>query len=151
MPKIKSYAPSWLKEPEPGHKLFAQSDDDEVKLPPSQFRISNKAKPGPRRTIARRGTEVFVAGGKQIRWGNLAHLKRAWDSKQPRAGFGSRSKLDDLSDSFEIYDEEPESRGHNWVPAEGYRVSCFCPTTLLSQLPLPHPAHRTPNPPYLYV
>lgn len=137
MPKIKSYAPSWLKAPAPGHQLFAQSADD-INVPAAQFRLSSRAKPGPRRTIARRGTEVFVAAGKQIRWGNLAHLKGAWDSKQHRSGFRSTIKRED-SDSFEIYDEDPDSTGQNWTQGEAYRVSVASlpPATTLPPQGLP--------------
>lgn len=138
MPRIKSYAPSWLKEPAPGHKLFAESDED-AKLLPSQFRTSSKAKPGPRRAIARRGTEIFVAAGKQIRWGNLAHLKESWESKQPRShGFGSRSGLGDLTESFEIYDENTKSRGEHGGPSEGYRVSVHVSILQLDYFMIPN-------------
>ncbi len=40
------------------------------------------AKPGPRRPIARRGTEVFIAVGKEIRWADLVYLKTSWEDKQ---------------------------------------------------------------------
>jgi len=107
MPKIKSFAPGWLNEPSPGHKLFELTPEDN-KLPAS-LAFSRKAKPGPRRTIARRGTEVFVAVGKQIRWGNLAALKETWESKQTRT-----------TTPFEIYDEE--AGGEHAALADGYRV-----------------------------
>lgn len=107
MPKIKSFAPGWLNEPSPGHKLFELTPEDN-KLPAS-LAFSRKAKPGPRRTIARRGTEVFVAVGKQIRWGNLAALKETWESKQTRT-----------TTPFEIYDEE--AGGEHAALADGYRI-----------------------------
>jgi nucleoporin NUP82 len=84
MPKIKSFAPSWLNEPSPAHKLFEQPADD-ARIP-AALPYGKKQKPGPRRTIARRGTEVFVAVGKQIRWGDLAYLKESWETKHTRAG-----------------------------------------------------------------
>ncbi len=115
MPKIKSFAPGWLNEPSPGHKLFEQPTDDS-KLP-AALAYSRKGKAGPRRTIAHRGTEVFVAVGKQIRWGDLAHIKESWENKLPRSGM--RIKRED-SDSFEVYDEEAAAGN---LPAEGYRVS----------------------------
>lgn len=127
MPKIKSYAPSWLKAPAPGHQLFAEPEDGR-KGPASQFRLSSRSKPGPRRTIARRGTEVFVAAGKQIRWGDLAQLKGSWESKQQqhRSGFRTTIKRED-SDSFEIYDEDPDSAGQSWAQGEACRVSTLHP------------------------
>ena len=121
MPKIKSYVPSWLNEPAPGHKLFAPSTDD-ASLPNSQLH-SDRAKPGPRRTIARRGSEIFVAVGKQIRWGNLVHLKDSWESKQSKSIFGSRFKKEDSDGSFELYDEEADSsKAQDGAASEGYRV-----------------------------
>jgi nucleoporin NUP82 len=79
MPKIKSFAPSWLNEPSKGYKLFELPGDD-VRPPTGLY--NKKAKPGPRRTIARRGTEIFVAVGKQIRWGDLALLRNFWEADQ---------------------------------------------------------------------
>jgi nucleoporin NUP82 len=125
MPKIKSYVPSWLHEPAPGHKLFVPATDES--RPPNQQLYSNKSKPGPHRTIARRGTEVFVAVGKQIRWGNLAHLKEGWEAKQAKSIFGSRPKKEALDGSFELYDEEAENHPEQNGPgSEGYRV-CSAP------------------------
>ena len=122
MPKIKSFAPGWLNEPAPGHKLFEAAIDDAAKLPAS-LAYSKKGKPGPRRTIARRGTEVFVAVGKQIRWGDLAHLKESWESRPSRAG-GIRIQRQDSDGSFEVYDEEAGRDDHAASsPADGYRVS----------------------------
>lgn len=46
---------------------------------------------GPNRTIAHRGSEVFVVVGKQIRWADLPSLKDEWQaveetpSKKPAA------------------------------------------------------------------
>jgi nucleoporin NUP82 len=121
MPKIKSYVPSWLNEPAPGHKLFIPVTDDARQANPPLY--SNRSKPGPRRTIARRGTEVFVAVGKQIRWGNLVHLKESWEAKQSKSIFGSRFKKEGSDGSFELYDEEAENNpAQNDAEYEGYRV-----------------------------
>ena len=122
MPKVRSYAPTWLKEPAPGHKLFARSLD-EPKGPASQFRAPTKGKPGPRRTIARRGTEVFVAAGRQIRWGDLALLKDSWDIDQSSADPVTRLSRHSPNDSFGIYDDELGSRGQAWSRSAGHRVS----------------------------
>lgn len=37
---------------------------------------------GPKRIIARRGTEVFVVVDDQIRWSDLGMLKDKWDEQQ---------------------------------------------------------------------
>lgn len=122
MPKIKSFAPAWLNEPAPGHKLFEAPVDDSKLAAPSAH--GKKTKPGPRRTIARRGTEVFVAVGKQIRWGDLVYLKESWETR--RSGSIPRSRREESAASFEIYDEEADRNGHTGQTGEaggGYRVS----------------------------
>src|SRR5438045_5155918 len=51
--------------------------------------LSSKRRPisGPRRTIAHRGTEIFVAVGKEIRWADLARLKDASSLQERRPDF----------------------------------------------------------------
>jgi nucleoporin NUP82 len=123
MPRIKSFAPSWLNEPAPGHKLFESSNDD-ANLSASLSPYGKKPKPGPRRTIARRGTEVFVAVEKQIRWGDLAYLKESWEAKQARSGAGARIKRESPDAPFGVYDDdESTGNGHLGELAEAYRVS----------------------------
>lgn len=68
------------------------------------------AKPGPRRTIARRGTEIFTAVGKEIRWADLVYLKEAWESKQPKERRSRKQAEEEPSQ----YEEDH---------AQGYRVS----------------------------
>ncbi|KAJ4304041.1 Nucleoporin nup82 [Collariella sp. IMI 366227] len=92
MPKIKSFAPSWLNEPSPGHRLFQPSVDN-VKAQAS-LPYGKKPKPGPRRTIARRGTEVFVAVEKEIRWGDLVTLKESWETTQARSFDGNNTAFE---------------------------------------------------------
>lgn len=79
MPKIKSYTAPWLAQG-PGQGLFAPAAET-----PSAYASKTKKKdvPGPRRVIARRGTEVFVAVGRELRWGDLAYLKEKHSTKQP--------------------------------------------------------------------
>lgn len=85
MPKVKSYSAAWLAGNAPGRQLFTRDDDSPRSL---ALTSSKGAIPGPRRTIAKRGTEVFVACGKDIRWGDLASLKEAWASSVPRDARG---------------------------------------------------------------
>jgi nucleoporin NUP82 len=134
MPKIKSYAPGWLNEPGPGHKLFAASTED-TKAPTSSI-YQKKAKPGPRRTIARRGTEIFVAARREIRWGDLVYLKESWESKHSRNGDGVRIKREDADSNFEIYEDEQEGSGLGPGFAEGYRVSFYVASIPTDQLRL---------------
>lgn len=116
MPKIKSFAPGWLNEPSsPGHKLFEQCADDAKAS--AIIPYGKRAKSGPRRTIARRGTEVFVAVGKTLRWGDLAYLKESWETKHARSTPGTRIKKEGSEDSPEYDGTIP---GH---ATDGYRVS----------------------------
>lgn len=91
MPKVKSYSSAWLSNNNaPGRQLFEPSAEairSRALSPPSKTRSTL----GPRRTIARRGTEVFVAVGKEIRWADLAYLKDEWSTRQPRGRTGTRS------------------------------------------------------------
>ncbi|KOS18773.1 Nucleoporin nup82 [Escovopsis weberi] len=97
MPKVKSYSAAWLSENAPGHQLFEPLTDTlrSRALSPTK----KKTPPGPRRTIARRGTEVFVAVGKEIRWGNLVYLKEGWMEKQSKNGSEARAKREDSAQS----------------------------------------------------
>ncbi|KAI0389815.1 hypothetical protein F5Y17DRAFT_462393 [Xylariaceae sp. FL0594] len=83
MPKIKAYTPAWLSSPSPGHQLFAPNSDNTQNVP-SYPKIGASA-PYPRRTIARRGTEVFIAVGTEIRWADLVYLKERWEEKAAQA------------------------------------------------------------------
>lgn len=118
--RVKAYTPSWLSKPAPGHTLFAASADDLKSSAFSPFSSKKKSRPGPRRTIARRGTQVFVAVGREIRWGDLVYLKKSWIEN---TGSG-HIKKEESNGSFLIYDEArngtQESEGKT---AEGYRVS----------------------------
>ncbi|KPM36259.1 Nucleoporin NUP82 [Neonectria ditissima] len=99
MPKVKSYSAAWLSSNAPGHRLFepAPETSRSRSLEPA---FGSKKKPiaGPRRTIARRGTEVFVAVGREIRWSDLAYLKENWTANRhsrSRSTQGIRVKRED--------------------------------------------------------
>lgn len=115
MPKVLQYTPAWLSKPHPGHEIFTAALPKAVS---TQYGSTNgssssskrNAKPGPRRTIAHRGTEVFIAVGKEIRWADLVYLKEAWESKEAKKGSG-KGKGEKTMDSQ--FDEDH---------AQGYRV-----------------------------
>lgn len=96
MPKVKSYSAAWLAKSAPGHQLFEPSADT------TRSYSSNAPTLGPRRTIARRGVEVFVACGKELRWGDLAYLKEQWRSKQARSQDAYGIKEEDAEESIEF-------------------------------------------------
>ncbi|PHH89904.1 hypothetical protein CDD83_5018 [Cordyceps sp. RAO-2017] len=85
MPKVKHYSAAWLSGNAPGQQLFEPSPEAirSRALSPS-YASKKKYFEGPRRTIARRGSEVFVALGKEIRWGDLVYLKEEWAAKPSR-------------------------------------------------------------------
>jgi hypothetical protein len=113
MPKVISYTPAWLSKPNPGHEIFTAKATSTQNSSVNGSSSSSKrtAKPGPRRTIARRGTEVFIAVGKEIRWADLVYLKEAWEDKQARKSHG-KGKIRESGDSQ--YEDDH---------AQGYRVS----------------------------
>ena len=100
MPKVKSYTPAWLSAPNNGHKLFVPSEADLRTSTISPYTSRKRTEPGPRRTIARRGTEVFVANGKELKWGDLVYLKDAWELKN-----NPPIKREDSNGSFADPDE----------------------------------------------
>ena len=113
MPQITSYTPAWLSKPNPGHDIFtgALTKAGNTHTTPSNAPDRKRAaKPGPRRTIARRGTEVFVAVGREIRWADLVYLKEAWEDGQKKKS----SKGKDIESRNSQYSEDH---------AQGYRVS----------------------------
>ena len=76
MARVASHTPSWLSAPSPGFNLFQRATDSK---PAAAYRNGNDkdASHGPSRTIAHRGTEVFVLVGNDIRWSDLVMLKDA--------------------------------------------------------------------------
>lgn len=116
MPKAISYTPAWLSKPNPGYEIFSPASPKPTTGSAHHSSASantsrrKAAKPGPRRTIARRGTEIFTAVGKEIRWADLVYLKEAWENKQPKERRSRKQPEEEISQ----YDEDH---------AQGYRVS----------------------------
>ncbi len=120
-PTITEYTPAWLMKPNPGHGLFSAAPAKASSSVPNQWNGSNSlntrsAKPGPRRTIARRGTEVFIAVGKEIRWADLVYLKDAYEDKQSK----KTSRIGKERDSRQSFAASQYEEDH----AQGYRVCC---------------------------
>jgi nucleoporin NUP82 len=117
MPKVKSYSAPFLSQG-PGRHLFA-AHNAAATTPTTPSLWSSKKIPvsGPRRTIARRGTEVFVAVGKEIRWQDLVYLKENWASEQLKTSSRVRIKREDSV--------EPNNIGVNSINDDfkGIRVS----------------------------
>ena len=112
MPKILSYTPAWLSNPSLGHEIFTASATDAQATP---VKFSNGTakkidKPGPKRTIAHRGSEVFVAVGKEIRWADLVIVKERHENQL--------NKKFRQSDRFDAFSDD----GSTEDGSEGYRV-----------------------------
>ncbi|KAJ4153360.1 hypothetical protein LMH87_009850 [Akanthomyces muscarius] len=103
MPKVKCYSAAWLSKNAPGHQLFEPTPEAvRSRALTSPYASKKKTALGPRRTIARRGTEVFVAVGKEIRWGDLAYIKDRWASNpRERRGSSTRIKREDSNVNME--------------------------------------------------
>lgn len=119
MPRIISYTPAWLSRPSPGFDVFSPGSN--ASTPPATNGTSPKKvddtdedEPyvGPQRTIARRGTEIFVAVGKQLRWSDLCMLKDDWEEKEEKQQ--SQGKRHDAETEEEESDDASE---------RSYRVS----------------------------
>ncbi|QSS51793.1 nuclear pore complex protein An-Nup82 [Histoplasma capsulatum var. duboisii H88] len=88
MPKVIDYSPPWLSRPSPGATFFLGSRSAHSS-PANRIAKGKKdagdtrEQPyvGPRRALARRGTEVFVVVENQIRWSNLSTLKDEWQTE----------------------------------------------------------------------
>ncbi|KAM3554120.1 hypothetical protein MY1884_006301 [Beauveria asiatica] len=93
MPKVKCYSAAWLSKNAPGHQLFEPSSEIARSRALASPYAGKKTILGPRRTIARRGTEVFVAVGQELRWGDLAYIKEEWSNNHPRERHGSNTRI----------------------------------------------------------
>ncbi|KAH7349882.1 nuclear pore complex protein An-Nup82 [Plectosphaerella cucumerina] len=113
MPKIKSYTAPWLAQG-PGQRLFAAATEGTP-----TYGSKKRSLPGPRRTIARRGTEVFVAIGKELRWADLAYLKETWTSREPHRRSISRIKREHSASPF---NDEVLPSTEEEAAAQGFRA-----------------------------
>jgi nucleoporin NUP82 len=121
MPKITSYTPAWLSKPNPGHEIFTSAlakAGNTHTAPSNALESKRAAKPGPRRTIARRGTEVFVAVGKEIRWADLVYLREAWEDGQKTKTTKGKDR-----DSRESQYSEDHAQGYRVSSASSFNAS----------------------------
>ena len=90
MPKILSYTPSWLTRPSPGYALFSEKPKEINVAANGQKQGSQD--PQIRRTIAHRGTEVFVVVDNEIRWSDLVMLREKSEEDQQDAQLSSMAQ-----------------------------------------------------------
>jgi nucleoporin NUP82 len=114
-PRVIGYTPTWLSKPNPGHEIFTAGPTSGQAASGNGLSYNDKrtTKLGPRRTIARRGTEIFIAVGKEIRWADLVYLKESWEGKQ-------ENQRSFLKGKQSRYDSDGDSDAQL---AQGYRVS----------------------------
>ena len=124
MPKIISHTPTWLSRPSPGYHLFSnslasQQRNGNISREQNGVKIA-KQLTGHRRTIARRGAEIFVVVDNEIRWSDLCMLKDAWEETQREQKKGGRDtdEREDTNGDFEVVDQD--------IANVGYRVGCLC-------------------------
>jgi nucleoporin NUP82 len=124
MPQILGYTPTWLSKPNPGHEIFTAGPTSSQTSSGNGYSSNNRKSNnlGPRRTIARRGTEVFIAVGKEIRWADLVYLKETWENKQEnqRSFLKGKSRYESESEV-----EENLAQGYR-VRFEASVVNCGC-------------------------
>lgn len=93
MPRVLSYTPSWLSRPSAGFDLFAAKSEAHANGSSKPSRPPKHADFNvPSKTIAHRGTEVFVAVGNEIRWSDLAWLKELEDDRAKGSEFTSEKQ-----------------------------------------------------------
>ena len=79
MPKILAYTPEWLSRNNPGFQVFSNSQPRQAQ---AQANDNSNDYVGPKKTIARRGAEIFTVVEKQIRWADLSILKENFEEQK---------------------------------------------------------------------
>ena len=104
MPKVISYTPAWLSRSSAGFDLFSRQRYTETEsFQKSTVNGTNTKEEctGSCRTIARRGTEVFLVVGNTIRWADLCMLKDDWELKRfSKSAKGESGRAQDEEDDI---------------------------------------------------
>lgn len=150
MPKIISYTPSWLSRPSPGFQLFNTSKNTQNPAEASKENYdtlqngssSNGDYVGPNRILARRGAEIFVVVGKQIRWADLTLLKDGWDLQQETPSKGPKAHVNGkIEHTNEDAPEDGSYRILNPSIGERIRQLSISPNGKLLALATSHTVH----------
>jgi hypothetical protein len=120
MPGTLKFTPKWLSRPSPGFDVFSSQAPAKLTTDTKQ---KDKKYIGPQRTIARRGTEVFVATGNEIRWSDLVLLKEQWEDAQTKKnGHGNGSEHNEHAGDVDDDDEIGMDEGQDAKPVPSHRV-----------------------------
>ncbi|KAH0833576.1 hypothetical protein AYO21_05254 [Fonsecaea monophora] len=83
MPKVIGYTPPFLARPSPGSKIFTDPEPQSPASPSKRTSylgaLPSTQYQGPRRLVARRGTDIFAVVGNKIRWADLSALRDEWE------------------------------------------------------------------------
>ncbi|ESZ89539.1 hypothetical protein SBOR_10080 [Sclerotinia borealis F-4128] len=155
MPEVLGYTPTWLSKPNPGHEIFTAGPTSNQTASRTSYNSNDgkSNKSGPRRTIARRGREVFIAVGKEIRWADLVYLKETWETKQDdqRSFMKGKSRLEE-----EVEGEEGVAQGYRTLKipvADEIRQLIISPNSNFMAILTTHTVHIAilPEPSHLTV
>lgn len=99
MPKVLARDPAWLSRNAPASNLFRPSSDAQNRS------LDRETEGGVTRRIARRGAEVFVAVGNELRWANLAQLRDAGEAhgRHGRDGHRDEEKLYKVWKTYRVH------------------------------------------------
>jgi nucleoporin NUP82 len=152
MPRIVDYAPAWLSRPAPGASLFSSTAKDKPTSGHSRNRSDGGAQNdasyhGPLKTLARRGTEVFVVVNNQIRWAKLTALKEQWQEgvRRNRRDETNGDKRDSYEDTKRPASREAEEDVDSEPQFRVRRLYLLLSVGLILTLPV---LHRFSLPPY---
>ncbi|KAK7569405.1 hypothetical protein IWX49DRAFT_497092 [Phyllosticta citricarpa] len=146
MPRVLSYTPPWLSRGAPGFDVFNQSNLKGKSSHRAANAPTKMGAPGPKRTIANRGNEIFVAVGNEIRWANLLHLKEAGHDKEKRSfgktwkngqGRGHLEAMDELDQVYRILRTNVSGQitKLSIAPNNDYMAICTSHTVHIALLP----------------
>lgn len=125
MPKVIEYTPPWLSRPSRGFSVFTPKESigsrgTEANGIQRNGIASTEPYMGPKRLLAQRGTEVFVAAGNKIRWTDLCMLKEDYEAERDARANARRRRTDGGLDS--------ERQGQHSNPQANAYMVCvkFC-------------------------
>jgi len=127
MPGVLKYTPAWLSRPSPGFDVFASKASS--KLPTTEGKQKHEKPFGPQRTIVRRGTEVFVAVGNELRWTDMVLLKERFDETKDKQNGHGRDETNRNEDNDDEQEDEMGGNNNNDQDQDSmsniyHRVSC---------------------------